>query len=80
MAYFANGTEGECFDEQCSKCKYGDRACPIAFAQRYWNYEACNNEIATKILNSLVSDHGDCAMFNIFISDFAIDPNQLELF
>ena len=42
MAYFANGTEGMCFDEQCSRCKYGEDACPIAFVQTMYNYDACN--------------------------------------
>jgi len=80
MAYFSNGTEGMVFDEQCSKCKYGDKPCPIAFAQMNYNYESANNDVATKILNTLVKDDGTCEMWKTFKTDFAIDPNQLNLF
>ena len=33
MAYFSNGSEGQCFDEQCAICKYGESPCPIAAIQ-----------------------------------------------
>jgi hypothetical protein len=69
MAYFANGTEGMCFDEQCSRCKYGEDACPIAFVQTMYNYDACNNKVASAILNSLVKKNGKCMMFEIFKKD-----------
>ena len=80
MAYFSNGTEGMVFDEQCAKCKYGQHPCPIALVQILYNYDACNNEIATKILNTLVDDGGNCSMFKQFKHDFEIDPKQLNLF
>jgi len=72
MAYFANGTEGAAFDDQCSRCKYGLDYCPIAFAQSMWNYDACNNKTARKILDSLVKDNGTCTMFKTFQKDFEI--------
>ena len=62
MAYFANGQDGSYFEEECSSCKYGQEACPIAFVQFEYNYEACNNEIASKILDKLVSDNAECSM------------------
>ncbi len=80
MAYFSNGSEGMCFDDQCAKCKYGRLPCPIALVQVTYNYEACNNEVATKILDTLVSSDGTCSMWKEFKTDFEIDPNQLELF
>jgi len=80
MAYFPNGTEGAVFDEQCSKCKYGDKPCPIAFAQMEYNYEACNNKTAKSILDLLVKDNGTCSMWREFKTDFEIDPNQVKLF
>lgn len=80
MAYFADSTKGVCFDEQCSKCKYGLAACPIFQVQYLYNYDACNNEIARKILDHLVSDDGTCAMFERFKEDFEIDKSQLKLF
>ncbi len=80
MAYFSNGSEGMVFDDQCQKCKYGQKPCPIALVQINYNYDACNNDVATKILDSLVKDDGTCAMWKTFETDFAIDPNQLELF
>jgi len=72
MAYFANGSEGSSFEEQCSKCKYGKEPCPIAYVQLQFNYEACNNEVATSILAELVKDNGDCVMFNTFETDLNI--------
>ncbi len=69
MAYFANSSEGECFDSQCSICKYGEDPCPIAYVQMTYNYDACNNEVATKILNDLVSEGGLCQMFKEFKKD-----------
>lgn len=73
MAYFSNETEGLCFDDQCAKCKYGEDPCPIAALQHEYNYEAVGNEIATKILNSLVKNDGNCEMFKAFKNDFEID-------
>ena len=72
MAYFSNGSEGAVFDEQCSMCKYGDRPCPIFWVQMEYNYDACNNETARKILNDLVKDDGTCEMFKQFKEDFQI--------
>jgi len=82
MAYFSNGTEGEVFYHQCSLCKYGDKACPIALVQEMYNYDACNNEVARKILDELVADNGTCAMWKEFKNDFRIDPSckEQELF
>ena len=80
MAYFANGTEGEIFDQQCGKCKYGAKACSIAYVQIHYNYDACNNKIASEILNALVNENGTCTMWKQFRQDFEIDPNQLDLF
>jgi len=80
MAYFSNSTEGEIFNEQCAKCKYGEDSCPIAIIQLLYNYEACNNKIATEILSALVSDDGICQMRETFKKDFATDGSiQLKL-
>jgi hypothetical protein len=70
MAYFPNGTAGMCFDDQCQKCKYGEEPCPIAMVQMNYNYDACNNKVATAILKNLVQDNGICAMFECFKKDF----------
>ena len=72
MAYFANGVEGMCFDEQCERCKYGLEPCPIALAQYNYNYDACNNKVATDILNTLVRDDGTCMMFVVFREDLEV--------
>ncbi len=80
MAYFSNGTEGEVFDDQCQKCKYGQRACPIAFAQLSFNYKAVNNKVATDILDMLVRNDGTCNMWDEFKTDLFIDTDQAELF
>lgn len=78
MAYFSNSTEGTKFDHQCSLCKYGEESCPIALVQQLYNYDACNNEIATKILDALVSNNGTCSMWQQFKNDFRIDPSCKE--
>ena len=70
MAYFANSSEGACFDAQCEKCKYGKDPCPIAWAQMNYNYEAVNHRVATDNLNSLVDNAGNCTMFKCFEGDF----------
>lgn len=76
MAYFSNGSEGECFTHQCTQCKYGDKPCPIAGAQLNFNYDACNNKTARAILDSLVSDSGECSMFNEFKEDLELVDGQ----
>ena len=85
MAYFSNGSEGMVFDDQCAKCKYGDKPCPIAFVQMEYNYDQikssnAGNETARKILNQLVDDDGTCSMYEMAKQDFAIDPKQTKLF
>ncbi|MCR4300675.1 MAG: hypothetical protein NUV51_03620 [Sulfuricaulis sp.] len=67
MAYFPNGSAGEVFENQCAQCRYGDEPCPIYLAQYEHNYAACNNEVASKILDTLIKNDGTCAMF-------ALDP------
>ena len=71
MAYFSNGTEGMVFDYQCSLCRYEYDDCPIALVQELYNYEACNNKVARKILDTLVENDGTCAMFKEFKDDFS---------
>ena len=77
MAYFSNGTEGMVFDEQCSRCKYGQEPCPIALVQMSYNYDACNNPTARKILDTLVKDDGTCEMFETFKDDLELKPTPL---
>lgn len=82
MAYFSNGSEGMVFDDQCAKCRFGDKPCPIALVQIEYNYDQHNDKsgTATKILNTLVKDNGECSVFVMAKSLFEIDPNQLDLF
>ena len=83
MAYFANGTMGECFEDQCDECRYGKRPCPIALVQQLYNYDAVNNEVATNILNKLVNNDGTCEMFKTAPKDFRLteaEKAQLDLF
>lgn len=76
MAYFSNSSEGYCFDEQCSRCRYGDMPCPIAWVQMDNNYEACNNPVARNILDHLVKQDGTCTMFEMDKKHFSKDPIQ----
>lgn len=81
MAYFSNSTEGEIFEQQCSKCKYGEAECPIQLAQLSYNYDAVGNETATGILNILVNENGVCMMRKLFKKDLATDGStQAKLF
>jgi len=73
MAYFANGTEGMKFENQCGKCKFGELSCPIAGVQSLYNYKAVNNKIATNILNDLIKNDGTCEMFKTFRNELEID-------
>ena len=66
MAYFANGSEGMAFDDECCLCKFGQRPCPIQYVQMMYNYDAANNKVATDILNSLVRNNGECVMLHTF--------------
>jgi hypothetical protein len=83
MAYFSNSSEGSVFDDQCQKCRYGEKPCPIALVQALYNYDAVNNKVATEILNNLVENNGTCTMFKTFQFDFQLtedEKNQLEFF
>ena len=76
MAYFSNSSEGEVFDDQCARCKYGELPCPIALVQVMYNYDACGNKVATDILNDLVTPDGVCVMRKIFKKDLATDGSK----
>lgn len=80
MAYFPNGSSGEVFEEQCSKCRYGERACPIWYVQSTYNYDACNNKVARAILDELVKNDGTCAMFMLDPNTFEIDWKTGDMF
>lgn len=77
MACFSNGTEGMCFENQCAKCKYGEQPCPIAWVQIEFNYEACNNPTARKILDHLVREDGSCSMYEMAENDFYVQSERL---
>ncbi len=82
MAYFSNSSEGECFDNQCGECRYGEKPCPIALVQQLFNYDAVNNKAATDILSSLVRNDGTCVMFDMFKKDFQLtegEKSQMDL-
>jgi hypothetical protein len=82
MAYFSNGSEGSVFDDQCSRCKFGQSPCPIAYVQMTYNYDQHKDKsgTATNILNDLVENDGTCKIFEMAKSDFEIDPNQMSIF
>ena len=66
MAYFANGSQGMAFNEQCDRCVGREKACPIAFVQLEFNYEAVNFVLASEILGHLVKNDGTCTMYKTF--------------
>lgn len=82
MAYFANGSEGMCFDAECATCIYGEDPCPIAWVQMEFNYD-CNNKKVRKLLGCLVKDDGTCAMKKLIESkepEKKFDSKQGSLF
>jgi len=79
MAYFSNGSEGEVFDSQCDRCKYGQGTCPVAAMQACWNYDQIGNDLATLIMDNFVKKDGTCTVFEMAKKDFEINPNQLDL-
>lgn len=79
MAYFSNGTSGECFDQQCGQCRFGDSYCPIHWVQVNYNYDACNVPVASAILDDLVKDDGTCAMFQMDPSCFRSDWSKQRI-
>ena len=68
MAYFSQSYEGSRFEDECARCKFGDKPCPIrpAWVQYEHNYDAANNDTASAILDYLVSNTGECAMLRQF--------------
>ena len=79
MAYFANGSEGMCFDVECIECKYYLEPCPIAWVQHEYNYKACNNKVAKAILDALVADNGTCFMKQMMLGNKDV-AGQMPLF
>lgn len=75
MAYFSNSSEGECFYSQCEKCIFGELPCPIFVVQCNHNYSACNNKEARTILDELIDNNGNCAMWQEFQNELDIDIN-----
>jgi len=78
MAYFSNSTDGAYFEAQCSRCKLNDATCPIAAVQFNYNYDAVNNEVATKILGGLVRNDGTCLMRIEIDKQLACDGGQKQ--
>ena len=79
MAYFSNSTEGAIFDEQCSRCVFGERDCPIALVQMLFNYDQVGNKTAEEIMNNLVDERGVCQMRDKFKELRTDGSKQLNL-
>lgn len=71
MGYFANGTEGDMYEEQhCSKCVHVD-GCPVWDMHLLFSYELCNEtkHPGKVILDALIPltkngcGNEQCAMF-----------------
>jgi hypothetical protein len=58
-------------DNQCSQCVLGENACPVYLVQSVYNYDACNDKVASEILNYLIRqdkktfEYLGCAMFEL---------------
>lgn len=84
MAYFANGTEGDCLNEQCDNCLHGMNEmimCPVALVQTTCNYKQLEdgNEALRAAMNMLVDEHGICLMRNtIKLAGLVIDLSERD--
>ena len=76
MAYFSNGSEGMCLDEQCAECRHGYKPCPIYAIQLEFNYKAANDELATEILNKLINNDGTCHIFEAFKKELELSDGE----
>jgi hypothetical protein len=63
--------------EHFRSCIFGDGPCPIALVQSIYNYDACNNKLATDIL---VKNDGTCIMKKEFRKTLHTDAKQKSLF
>jgi len=87
MGYFANGTDGMYFDEQCSRCIHDQDeigvGCPVALVQSLYNYDQHKEgqEKLKECLTHLVDDAGDCKMKEMIDLKYIKreDPNQMKL-
>ncbi len=79
MAYFSNGNEGMCLDDECADCIHGEGPCPIYYVQTNWNYKAANNKVAREILDFLVKNSGTCAMKSTFPEHYKVDAQPIKM-
>lgn len=77
MGYFANGEEGDRYQERyCRNCKlYSYGACPCLQAHALWNYDECNKEdsILHRIILRDGTENKECIFFE------ASDDKESEL-
>lgn len=60
----------------CSSCVLDEKPCPIADALILHCDDATENELATKILGTLVDFEGRCQMFSLYPTLFADKYNK----
>ena len=68
MGYFANGTEGQMYEEQyCERCIHGGWTCPIWTLHMMHNYEQHKEPKIALMLDTLIPRKGcfneECKMF-----------------
>lgn len=68
MAYIPNGScpAAERFANDCARCKYGEKHCPIHNVQMTYNYAG---EAGRDVLRLLVDDDGNCKVLECFKDD-----------
>ena len=78
MGYFANGSEGDRIDSQCSRCQLAYEPCPIYAAQMEYNYNQAGDVEA--LLNMLIDKTGKCQMLPLLEKKMAVKlcPSCLE--
>ena len=68
MGYFANGTEGEIYENRyCSHCVHyhEEYSCPVLQAHVLWNYDECNkpDSLLHKMIPRAGVENQQCIFF-----------------
>lgn len=76
MAYIPSGScpAAERFENDCARCKYGEKHCPIHNIQTLYNYDI--DEAVKEILDMLVDDNGNCKVLECFKDDLLDSANN----
>jgi hypothetical protein len=79
VAVYSNSTDGMVLGDQCSKCIFGEKACPILQAQLEYNYSQHDSRVAKQILETIVSTQYSCEMMHRFEKELSVCDPKLTM-